>query len=227
MGECSKETAFSILDFFSSEGGNFIDTANSYQNEQSEVWLGDWMNSRNNRDQMVIATKFSTNYQSHLGHEGRINSNFGGNSTKCLNLAIEASLDKLQTSYIDILYVHWWDHTTSVSELMLSLNALLNQGKVLYLGASDCPAWYVAQCNQYARDHGLRGFAVYQGQWSAANRDFERDILSLCTADGMAIAPWGVLGMGEFKTKAQRESGEGRKNDWRSGDIETISAVLE
>ena len=95
---------------------------------------------------------------------------------------------------------------------MLSLNHLLQSGKVLYLGASDIPAYIVAQCNQYARDHALRPFVVYQGRWSAANRDFERDILPLCRDDGMAIAPWGSLGGGLFKTAAQKAEYEKTKD---------------
>ncbi|KAL3472719.1 NADP-dependent oxidoreductase domain-containing protein [Aspergillus californicus] len=207
FGECTKATAFEILDYFFSKGGNFIDTAINYQDGESETWIGEWMQSRGIRDQIVLATKFTTNFQLHLGHENRINSNFGGNSTKCLYLSVQTSLQRLQTSYIDILYVHWWDHTTSVSELMRALNTLVQQGKVLYLGASDCPAWFVAKCNQYARDHGLQGFVVYQGQWSAANRSFERDILGLCAEDGMAIAPWGALGSGQFKPPSAAENG--------------------
>jgi aryl-alcohol dehydrogenase-like predicted oxidoreductase len=106
MGECTKETAFSILDFFHKSGGNFIDTANAYQAGQSELWLGEWMKERETRDQMVVATKFTTNYQSYKGFSGRINSNYTGNGLKSLHLSVEASLDKLQTTYIDILYVH-------------------------------------------------------------------------------------------------------------------------
>ena len=98
---------------------------------------------------------------------------------------------------------------------MLALNALLNQGRVLYLGASDMPAYVVAACNQYARDHALRGFVAYQGKWSAAERDFERDVLPLARDFGLAVCPFNALGGGQFKTKAQREeagrSGEGRR----------------
>ena len=113
---------------------------------------------------------------------------------------------------IDVLQVHWWDFTTSIPELMQSLNTVVQQGKVIYLGVSDTPAWVVSKANQYARDHGLRQFVVYQGQWSAANRDFERDIIPMCADEGMGLAPWGALGGGEFKTKKQREEtkGEGR-----------------
>src|SRR6201994_2450953 len=77
LGECTKETAFEILDHFVSEGGNFIDTANSYQSEESEMWLGEWLASRDNRDQMVIATKFTSAYKSHK--KDWIKSNYGGN----------------------------------------------------------------------------------------------------------------------------------------------------
>jgi aryl-alcohol dehydrogenase-like predicted oxidoreductase len=101
LGECSKETAFEILDHFVSEGGNFLDTANGYQDEESEIWLGEWMASRQNRDEMVLATKYTTSYKKHQGE--KIQSNYGGNGTKSLHVSVELSLKKLQTSYIDIL----------------------------------------------------------------------------------------------------------------------------
>lgn len=74
---------------------------------------------------------------------------------------------------------------------MKSLNTLADRGKILYLGVSDTPAWIVSKANQYARDHGLRQFVVYQGKWSAAERDFERDIILMAEAEGMGLAPWG------------------------------------
>jgi len=123
---------------------------------------------------------------------------------------VDASLKKLQTDYIDILYVHWYDHITSMEEMMQSLNQLVLAGKVLYLGISDCPAWLVSKANQYARDHGMRQFVVYQGKWSAADRDFERDIIPMCISEGMGFAPWGALGGGAFKTEEARKKGEGR-----------------
>ena len=162
---------------------------------------------------MVVATKYTTSYTSYKGHDDKIHSNSVGNGTKSLHVSLRNSLKKLQTDYLDILYVHWWDFTTSIPELMQSLNTVVQQGKVLYLGVSDTPAWVVSKANQYARDHGLRQFVVYQGQWSAANRDFERDIIHMCAAEGMGMAPWGALGGGNFKTKKQREemAGEGRQ----------------
>lgn len=99
------------------------------------------------RDQMVVATKFSCNYPN-PAKAIRLQTNYAGNSTKSLHLSLEASLKKLQTDYVDILYVHWWDFTTSVPELMQSLNTMVNSGKVLYLGVSDTPAWVVSKANE-------------------------------------------------------------------------------
>ncbi|KAF7860479.1 hypothetical protein EAF04_008604 [Stromatinia cepivora] len=210
MGACDQKQSEEILDYFYSAGGNFIDTANNYQNEESEKWLGEWAEKRGIRDQLVIATKFTTCFRTgHAGEEILINT--GGNGTKSLHLSVEASLKKLRTSYIDLLYVHWWDFTCSIPELMQSLNALVLAGKVLYLGISDTPAWIVSKCNQYARDHGFRQFSVYQGRWSAEHRDFERDIIDMAAEEGMGLAPWGALGGGHFKSEEQRKSDEGRK----------------
>lgn len=136
------------------------------------------MKERKNRDQIVLATKFTTAYRAGYG-DSEIIINSTGNGTKSLHLSLEASLKKLQTSYIDLLYVHWWDFTCSIPELMQSLNVMVAQGKVLYLGISDTPAWIVSKANEYARQNGLRQFSVYQGRWSAEHRDFERDIIPM------------------------------------------------
>ena len=202
IGTNSKENSFKILDTFFEAGGNFIDTANNYQNEESEILIGEWMQKRKNRGQMVIATKFTTIYRTDWEKEP-IHVNFSGNSAKSLHESVNASLKKLQTDYIDLLYVHWWDYTCSIPELMQSLDHLVKAGKVLYLGVSDTPAWVVAKANQYARDHGLRQFSVYQGLYNAAIRDCERDILPMIKDEGMAFAPWGALGQGKFKTQEQ------------------------
>ena len=215
MGAMSKESVFDLLDYFHSQGGNFIDTSNNYQDEQSEMWIGEWMHQRPGiRDQMVVATKYTTCFSNHKGHDSIIHSNASGNGSKSLHVSIKNSLKKLKTDYIDILYVHWWDFTTSIPELMQSLNTVVQQGKVIYLGVSDTPAWIVSKANQYARDHGLRQFVVYQGKWSAASRDFERDIIPMCADEGMGLAPWGSLGGGNFKTKKQREEMKGEGRNW-------------
>ncbi|KAF2164718.1 hypothetical protein M409DRAFT_67817 [Zasmidium cellare ATCC 36951] len=228
-GEISKDTAFAIMDHFYSQGGNFIDTANGYQAGESEMWVGEWMKARGVRDEIVLATKFTTGYMNH--EKDKIQANFGGNSTKSMKVSVAASLRKLQTSYIDILYVHWWDYTTTIPELMHSLNDLVVSGQVLYLGISDCPAWVVSKANQYARDHGLRQFVVYQGSWNAAMRDFERDIIPMCKDEGMGLAPYGVLGQGQFQTEAsfkeREKTNEGRKFYAKVGSTREVSRVLE
>lgn len=228
-GECSREDAFEILDYFYSQGGNFIDTASGYQEGESEVLVGEWIRSRSNRDQIVLATKYATPYMLH--HTDRIQSNYGGNSAKSMKVSVDESLRKLQTSYIDLLYVHWWDYTTSIPELMHSLNDLVVAGKVIYLGISDTPAWVVTKANQYARDHGLRQFSVYQGMWNAGMRDFERDINPMARDKGMALCPYGVLNQGRFQTeegfKQREKHNPGRKFIPTSEHDKRVSAVLE
>jgi len=109
---------------------------------------------------------------------------------------------------------------------MQSLHQLVLAGKVLYLGISDTPAWVVSKANEYARCHGMKQFSVYQGRWSAAMRDFERDIIPMARAEGMGLAPWGALGGGTFKSEKQRRSHEGRQTQ-ASQDQVRVSQVLE
>lgn len=229
MGECNKKTSFEILDFFYEKGGNFIDTANGYQSEESETWIGEWMAARKNRDELVIATKYSMGFKRHESE--KLQSTFVGNNKKSLRLSLDASLKKLQTDYIDLFYVHWWDYTTSIPELMQSLNDVVTSGKVLYLGISDTPAWVVAKANQYARDHGLQQFSVYQGIWNAGVRDFEREIIPLAREDGMAICPYGALGQGKFQTEAayaeREKNSSGRKSFPVTQKEKNISKALE
>jgi len=110
---------------------------------------------------------------------------------------------------------------------MQSLNDMVRAGKILYLGVSDTPAWIVSKANQYARDHGLRQFVVYQGEWNASKRDFERDIIPMCASEDMGICPWGALGGGKFKTDEARKQSEGRKGGEASEQQVKVSKVLE
>lgn len=228
-GEVTKETAFAILDHFYDSGGNFIDTANGYQNGESEMWVGEWIEQRGVRDEIVLATKYTTGFQGNLRE--KIQSNFGGNGSKSLRVSLDASLKKLRTSYVDLLYVHWWDYTVSIPELMHSLNDLVASGKVLYLGISDTPAWVVAKANQYARCNGLRQFVVYQGMWNAAMRDMERDIIPMCRDEGMGICPYGVLNQGRFQTeegfRGREKDNPGRKFIKLTERDKQVSKVLE
>ena len=228
-GECNQDEAFAILDYFYSQGGNFIDTANVYQLGQSEEWVGQWMASRNNRDDIVLATKYTNDPRA--GDKNIIHSNYGGNGTKSLKYSIDRSLKRLQTSYVDILYVHYWDFATSIEEIMQALNDLVRTGKVHYLGISDAPAWVVSKANQYARMSGLRPFVLYQGMWNASMRDFERDIIPMCENERMAIIPYGVLNQGRFQTeegfKQREKNNPGRNFIPLSDHDKKVSKALE
>lgn len=142
------------------------------------------MAQHKNRDEMVIATKYTTGFKQ-ADPNAKIKVNYQGNHQKSMRVSVEHSLKKLQTDYIDILFVHWWDYTTSIEEVMQGLATLVRQGKVLYLGVSDTPAWIVSAANEYAKAHALPQFVVYQGKYSLLERDLERDIIPLCRHYGM------------------------------------------
>ncbi|RSL81407.1 hypothetical protein CEP51_005858 [Fusarium floridanum] len=201
---------FELLDAFFKVGGNFIDTSNVYNSEDSEKLIGQWMEERGVRDQIVIATKYSAHYRAHDRENTPLQSNFLGNSVKSMHVSVRRSLEKLRTDYIDILYVHWWDFTTSVEEVMRGLHAHVMAKEVLYLGISDTPAWVVVKANAYARQHGLTPFSVYQGKWNATCRDMEGELIPMCEDQGMAIVPWAALGSGQLLSAEQRRE---REND--------------
>lgn len=215
MGTMDKEQSFKLLDAFVEAGGNFIDTANNYQHEESEKWIGEWMAERKNRDRLIIATKYTTDYRGHAVGKGNA-VNHCGNHKRSLHVSVRDSLAKLGTDWIDILYLHWWDHTTSIEEVMDSLHILVQQGKVLYLGISDTPAWVVSAANTYARAQGKTQFSVYQGRWNVMRRDFEREIIPMARHFGMALAPWDVLGQGKLQSKAAVEERKKKGETLRS-----------
>ncbi|KAF2965895.1 hypothetical protein GQX73_g7657 [Xylaria multiplex] len=214
MGSMNKEQAFELLDAYFQKGGNFIDTASNYQDEESERWLGEWIAARGNRDQIVLATKFTNDYKSYERGKGKV-VNSCGNHKRSLHMSLRDSLVKLQTDYIDILYLHWWDWTTSIEEVMDALHLVVQQGKVLYLGISDSPAWVVSAANTYARAHGKTPFSIYQGRWNVMHRDFERDIIPMARHFGMALAPFHVLGQGKFQSAKDIEAREKRGESLR------------
>ncbi|KAH8114690.1 Aldo/keto reductase [Phellopilus nigrolimitatus] len=235
MGSMDKESSFQLLDAFYDAGGNFIDTANHYQDESSEAFIGEWAEKRGIRDQLLIATKYSSNYK-RTAIDISIKANYVGNNAKSLRLSVDASLEKLRTDYIDILYVHWWDFKTSVKEVMDALHNLVTAGKVLYLGISDTPAWIVSRANTYAELTGKTPFVIYQGAWNVMARSFERDIIPMAREHGLALAPFNVLAGGRLRTDAEEErraaSGEKGRTithaEWRRNEDEKkMSAALE
>uniref|UniRef100_Q01752 Aryl-alcohol dehydrogenase [NADP(+)] n=1 Tax=Phanerodontia chrysosporium TaxID=2822231 RepID=AAD_PHACH len=238
MGTMDKEASFKLLDAFYNAGGNFIDTANVYQDETSEEFIGEWMEARGNRDQMVVATKYSLVYKRGASFEEiPQKTQYVGNSLKSMHISVHDSLRKLRTSYIDIFYVHFWDYTCTIEEVMNGLHNLVAQGKVLYLGVSDTPAWVVSKANNYARMAGKTPFVIYEGEWNITMRDMERDIIPMCIHEGMAIAPWNVLCAGKIRTDAEEErrlkSGEGGRtllqfDGWLRNETERkVSKALE
>ncbi|KAI0324621.1 Aldo/keto reductase [Cubamyces sp. BRFM 1775] len=235
MGAMNKESSFKLLDAFYAAGGNFIDTANNYQDESSEEFLGEWMELRGVRDQMVIATKYTTNFKRGATDIPQ-KTHYTGNNIKALHISVEASLKKLRTNYIDILYVHWWDFDTTMEEVMNGLHNLVVAGKVLYLGISDTPAWIVSKANLYARLMGKTPFVIYQGAWSILQRDLEREIIPMVRSEGLALAPWNVLAAGRIRTdeeeERRRQTGEkgrtiSRPNWERTEDEKKVCKALE
>ncbi|KAH8093873.1 Aldo/keto reductase [Cristinia sonorae] len=236
FGSMDKEQSFALLDAFFDAGGNFIDTANSYQDESSEQFIGEWMEKRGNRHQVFVATKYTTNYKLGEGPEFGPKAMYNGNNVKSMYISVEDSLKKLRTDYIDLLYVHWWDYETSIEEVVNGLHHLVSERKVLYLGISDTPAWVVSAANTYAKLTGKTPFVIYQGEWSVLARDFEREILPMARQQGMALAPWNVLGGGKIRTDAEEErrrnTGEGGRTsiskDWERNENEKkICKALE
>ncbi|KAF5350897.1 hypothetical protein D9758_010530 [Tetrapyrgos nigripes] len=223
----TKEKSFEYLDAFFERGGNFIDTANHYQEEASEEYIGEWMESRGIRDQIVLATKYASCYKV-MNPNVKQTANYTGGNVKSLHMSVRDSLKKLRTDYIDLLYIHWWDFDVTIEEVMDGLHNLVAAGKALYLGISDSPAWVVSQANQYAKMAGKTPFVVYQGKWGLTDRSFERDIIPMARANGtfsvsfsalnnqslprtlagLALAPWNVLGAGRIRTDEEEERRE-------------------
>ncbi|RMH98745.1 MAG: aldo/keto reductase [Calditrichaeota bacterium] len=176
-----------IFDVFVEAGGNFIDTANRYTEGTSERYVGEFIAS--DREYFVVATKYTL--------YNRLNDpNAAGNHRKNLVQSLEASLKRLNTEYVDLLWVHAWDFLTPVEEVMRGLDDLVRAGKVLYVGVSDTPAWIVAQANTLARERGWTPFCALQIEYSLIERTPERELLPMARAFDMAVTPWAPVGAG-------------------------------
>lgn len=202
-----RETSQRVFETFAEAGGTFLDTANRYTEGTSEKWLGEFVSA--DRDHFVIATKFSL-------HDRPGDVQFSGNHRKNIFRSVEQSLERLNTEYIDLLWLHAWDYTTPVEEVMRALDDLVASGVVHYIGISDTPAWIVSQANTLAEFRGWSRFAGLQVEMSLIQRTVERDLLPMARAFGMAITPWGVLGGGALSGKYLRgESGRVPENSIR------------
>jgi len=188
----SKEESRAIFEAFVERGGNFIDTANGYTNGTSEKIVGDLI--RPDRDRFVLATKYTF-------PTTRGDPNSGGNHRKSMFRSLEGSLKRLGTDYVDVFWLHVWDFTTPMEEVMRGLDDLVRSGKVLYVGVSDTPAWIVSRANMLAELRGWSPFVALQIEYSLMERTPERDLLPMARAMGMTVTPWGVLGSGVLTGK--------------------------
>ena len=197
----SKAEARQVYDAFREAGGNFLDTANVYTNGSSETLLGEFL--QGHRQQAVLATKY-TNHAP--GIDGP---NAGGNSRKSMFEAVESSLKRLRTDYIDLYWLHIWDFLTPIDEVMRAFDDLVRQGKVLYVGISDAPAWVVSRASTLAEWRGWAPVVALQIEYSLIERTPERELLPMADALGLTVTPWSPLAGGVLTGKYARGQGDG------------------
>lgn len=182
----SAEDAARLLGIFADHGGTFIDTAPNYAAGAAETIVGKAI--AENRDRFVVATKYTASNNGHVLA--------GGNSTRTMIQSIEASLKRLGTEHIDLLWLHFWDGTTPIEEILRGFDALYAAGKVRYVGLSDVPAWIASRAVTMAELRGwLRPVAV-QVEYSLAARDAEREFLPMADALDLGVVGWGALAAG-------------------------------
>ncbi|WP_411748972.1 aldo/keto reductase [Serratia marcescens] len=185
-----------LFDVYVERGGNFIDTANRYTEGSAELFVGEFAAGR--RDRLVIATKYTLPMQPD-------DPNSGGNHRKSMLRSVEASLQRLNTDYIDLLYLHAWDFTTSVEEIMRALDDLVRAGKVLYVAVSDLPAWQASRMQTLADLRGWSPLIALQIEYSLLERTVERELLPMAQELGMGVIPWSPLAGGVLSGKYRRQ----------------------
>ncbi len=202
-----KDTARGLFNAYVNAGGNLIDTADMYLNGNSEQWVGDFVKERGLRDQLVIATKFGFN-------PNPTNPNGGGNSRKNIMRAVEGSLKRLGTDYIDLYLLHCWDQMTPVEEVMRTFDELVRSGKVRHVGLSNVPSWYASRAQSIAEFRGYESVCTLQLSYSLVERSIENEFTALATRYGMDTMVWSPLGggmlSGKYKPSEAGKYGEGR-----------------
>jgi aryl-alcohol dehydrogenase-like predicted oxidoreductase len=207
-----------IFDTYVDRGGNFIDTANQYTNGTSEKFVGEFAAEK--RDQLVIATKYTLPLRPS-------DPNSGGNHRKSMVRSVEGSLKRLQTDYIDLLYLHAWDYLTPVEEIMRAMDDLVRSGKLLYVGISDAPAWQVARMQTIADLRGWAPLIALQIEYNLIERTVERDLIPMAKELGLGVIPWSPLASGVLTGKYSRKdleigggnaSAEGSRKDVAAGN---------
>nr|WP_300311489.1 aldo/keto reductase [Halomonas sp.] len=188
-------TSRAIFDRYVERGGNFIDTANYYTGGSSESFIGRFAKGR--RERLVIATKYTLPMRAN-------DPNSGGNSRRSMVRAVEDSLARLGSDYIDLLYLHAWDFTTPVEEVLRAMDDLVAAGKVVYLGLSDIPAWQASRMQAIADLRGWSPLIAMQLEYNLIERSVERDLVPMSREMGMGIVPWSPLASGLLTGKYQR-----------------------
>ena len=197
MGE---DAARAVFDAYVEAGGNFVDTADVYSGGRSEEMSGAFIAGRGLRDQIVLATK--AGFASGQGPLA------GGAGAKHIHAALEGSLRRLRTTYIDLYWLHVWDGVTPAEELLETMSALVRSGKIRYWGMSNVPAWYVAKVATLAGVRGLPGPIALQYFYSLANRNIEDEHLPLAAEFDMGVLPWSPLAYGLLSGKYDRATVE-------------------
>ena len=219
-----KAASFSILEKFAEAGGNFLDTANRYTNGESEKIIGEFI--ARDRDQFVVATKYSL-------YDNTTNVNASGNNRKNMMRSVDASLKRLNTDFIDLLYLHIWDSLTPVDEVMRGLDDLVRMGKVNYIGISDTPAWVIAQANTMAELMGWSKFVGLQVEYSLLQRAPERELLPMAKNFGLTLLPWAPLAGGALTGKYLKgdpgriKEGSKRLNERSVAITQEVMAIAE
>lgn len=187
-----EEEARALFDMYVDRGGNCLDTANFYTGGTSEKMLGKFAKGR--RQRLVIATKYTLAMR-----PGDPNS--GGNSRLSMVRAVEDSLRRLETDYIDLHYLHAWDFTTPVEEVLRAMDDLVSAGKVIYLGLSDIPAWQASRMQAISDLRGWAPLIAMQLEYNLTERTVERDLVPMACEMGMGIVPWSPLASGLLSGK--------------------------
>jgi len=207
--ETDRGEAHELLDAFADLGGNFIDTANSYGNGKSEEWIGEWLADRD-REEYVIASKVYNNNVS------RFSNNL---SRKNIRAEIEGTLDRLDTDYLDVYYLHRWDDDTPIRETLRTLDQLVEEGTVHYLAASSMAAWKLTKGLWTSDVEGLERFEATQPRFYAADRP--EDSLDVCADQGIAVCPYSPLERGFLTGKyTEGEAPEGSRAALGGMDLE-------
>ncbi len=190
-----KEESRKIFEVFANAGGNFLDTSNRYQEGMSEQIVGELIHS--DRDHFVVASKY-TLYDLYTKLD---DPNGSGSHRKNLRRSVEGSLKRLQTDYIDLLYVHIWDPLTPIEEVMRSLDDLIRAGKILYVGCSNLPAWIISRANTLAEFRGWTPFVANEIEYNLVERTPEREQIPMCQALDVAVLCWSALSGGMVSGK--------------------------